>query len=330
MIEIPTPRWTAYDQLRFGIRMPKEVPDEAPGARLDLADLALAAREASRSLAPALRGAGAGRAAAAGAALACGRGPRLHLLAARRAGAGLPGSRCTWARRCGRRSWQVRFRATPSRSARTSCRRPLGAAAASAPNAYLRQFATQLAPHGAATAPSLSVVPAGPGDAEPLRGRQTARCPGAAPCRGSAAGDVVVVTELPVVEAIALGSWAFAEALDTGVLRLYVRRQALRGHGVVGCCAAEQGPAVAHEAASGSAGSRASRCCTSCAGRGALRGRCLAAARPGLRRRRTDRGDAGARAQPGWQLHPHLAAAAHPRGARRLDRGPRARGGDGA
>ena len=25
-IEIPTPRWTAYDQLRFGIRMSTEVP----------------------------------------------------------------------------------------------------------------------------------------------------------------------------------------------------------------------------------------------------------------------------------------------------------------
>jgi hypothetical protein len=26
VIEIPTPRWTAYDQLRFGVQMPKDVP----------------------------------------------------------------------------------------------------------------------------------------------------------------------------------------------------------------------------------------------------------------------------------------------------------------
>jgi len=38
VIEIPTPRWTAYDQVRFGIKMSKEVP-RAPGAGVDLADL---------------------------------------------------------------------------------------------------------------------------------------------------------------------------------------------------------------------------------------------------------------------------------------------------
>jgi len=26
VIEIPTPTWLAYDQLRFGVKMPKEVP----------------------------------------------------------------------------------------------------------------------------------------------------------------------------------------------------------------------------------------------------------------------------------------------------------------
>jgi len=26
VVEIPTPRWTAYDQVRFGVKMPPEVP----------------------------------------------------------------------------------------------------------------------------------------------------------------------------------------------------------------------------------------------------------------------------------------------------------------
>ena len=42
VIEIPTPRWTAYDQARFGVKMSDGRPDEAAGTRVDVADLVLA------------------------------------------------------------------------------------------------------------------------------------------------------------------------------------------------------------------------------------------------------------------------------------------------
>jgi hypothetical protein len=88
-------------------------------------------------------------------------------------------------------------------------------------NSLLRQLAVQLsAPGAASSAPSLAVVLLGPvmwNRFAPQDGKVTPLLH----VEGPEPGDVVVVTELPVVEAIAVGSLGFAAALEAGVLRLY-------------------------------------------------------------------------------------------------------------
>lgn len=88
-------------------------------------------------------------------------------------------------------------------------------------NSLLRQLAVQLSAPGAAAAPpNLAVVLLGP----VMWNRFAAHDGRLTPLlhvAGPEPGDVVVVTELPVVEAIAAGSLGFAAAIDSGVLRLY-------------------------------------------------------------------------------------------------------------
>jgi hypothetical protein len=88
-------------------------------------------------------------------------------------------------------------------------------------NTLLRQFAARLAEPGAATArPSLAVVLLGPVMWNRIEAERGAVKP-LLHVAGPEQGDVVVVTEIAVVEAIAAGSLAFDEALALGVMRLY-------------------------------------------------------------------------------------------------------------
>jgi hypothetical protein len=88
-------------------------------------------------------------------------------------------------------------------------------------NALLRQFAAQLPVPGTSTAqPNLALVLLGPvmwNRIEAERGAVKFLPHVAGPERG----DVVVVTDLAVVEAVALGSLTFGDALALGVMRLY-------------------------------------------------------------------------------------------------------------
>lgn len=88
-------------------------------------------------------------------------------------------------------------------------------------NTLLRQFVARLAEPGTATVrPSLAVVLLGPvmwNRIEAERGSVKSLLHVAGPERG----DVVVVTDVAVVEAIAAGSLTFEEALSLGVMRLY-------------------------------------------------------------------------------------------------------------
>jgi hypothetical protein len=85
----------------------------------------------------------------------------------------------------------------------------------------LRQFALRVDDDGVdAARPNLAVVLLG----SVLWTRFEAGAPGRAVqvhAPGPQPGDVVVVTDLPVIEAIAAGSLSFADALSMGVLRLY-------------------------------------------------------------------------------------------------------------
>ena len=88
-------------------------------------------------------------------------------------------------------------------------------------NTLLRQFAARLAEPGTATArPSFAVVLLGPVMWSRFEAEGGA-VKSLLHVAGPEQGDVVVVTDIAVVEAIAAGSVTFEEALSLGVMRLY-------------------------------------------------------------------------------------------------------------
>ncbi len=87
----------------------------------------------------------------------------------------------------------------------------------------LGRFAARLADDGAAAPrPSLAVVLLGPVMWSRLESGGRTLNP-ALHVAGPEAGDVVVVTDIAAIEAIAGGALSFGEALDLGVVRLYGR-----------------------------------------------------------------------------------------------------------
>lgn len=87
--------------------------------------------------------------------------------------------------------------------------------------ALLRQFAVRLAEQGTdVERPKMAVVLLGPVMWSRFATEQTVVSP-ALHVQGPESGDVVVVTDIAVVEVIAAGNLGFEEALSRGLMRLY-------------------------------------------------------------------------------------------------------------